>query len=88
MTKIWVAPESAIASIDAIVIVAYAHFDACREANKENADLTLFVDPSDTFDVTNVISSSAASIAWVGGNIWVGPNAMLMTENYVAVYRL
>ncbi len=27
MTKIWVAPESAIASFDAIVIAAYAHFD-------------------------------------------------------------
>ncbi len=27
MTKIWVAPESVIPSFDAIVIVAYAHFD-------------------------------------------------------------
>jgi hypothetical protein len=34
MTKIWVAPESAIASLDAIVI----HFDACLGANEENAD--------------------------------------------------
>jgi hypothetical protein len=38
MTKIWVAPESAIASLDAIVIIAYAHFNACLGANKENAD--------------------------------------------------
>ena len=38
MTKIWVAPESAIASFDAIVIAAYAQFDACRVAHKENAD--------------------------------------------------
>ncbi len=32
MTKIWVAPESAIASFDAIVIAAYAHFDVCAGA--------------------------------------------------------
>ncbi len=54
MTKIWVAPESAIASLDAIVIAAYAHFEPGRRlgefwkplprgksprgANKENAD--------------------------------------------------
>ena len=41
MTKIWVAPESAIASFDAIVIAAYAHFAVDRflgEANEENAD--------------------------------------------------
>jgi hypothetical protein len=41
MTKIWVAPESAIASFDAIVIAAYAHFAVDHflgEANKENAD--------------------------------------------------
>ena len=46
MTKIWVAPESAIASFDAIVIAAYAHFDSCRGANEENADSRLFVEPS------------------------------------------
>ena len=27
MTKIWVAPESAIASLDAIALAAYAHFE-------------------------------------------------------------
>ncbi len=32
MTKIWVALESAIASFDAIVIAAYAHFDVCTGA--------------------------------------------------------
>ena len=37
MTKIWVAPESAIASFDAIVIAAYAHFESCRGANEGNA---------------------------------------------------
>jgi hypothetical protein len=36
MTKIWVAPESAIASFDAIALVAYAPFDCCCEANDEN----------------------------------------------------
>jgi len=30
MTKIWMAPESAIASLDAIVIAAFAHFEPCR----------------------------------------------------------
>jgi hypothetical protein len=35
MTKIWVAPESVIASLDAIVIVEYAHFDACLGAQGE-----------------------------------------------------
>ena len=38
MTKIWVAPESVIASFDAIVIAAYAYCDACLGANDENAD--------------------------------------------------
>ena len=33
MTKIWVAPESAIASFNVIVITAYAHFDSCLGAN-------------------------------------------------------
>ena len=37
MTKIWVAPVSAIASFDAIVIAAYAHFESCRGANEGNA---------------------------------------------------
>ena len=43
LTKIWVAPESAIASVDAIVIAAYAHFEACRGANEENADCRFVV---------------------------------------------
>ena len=43
MTKIWVAPESVIASFDAIVITAYAHFDSCLGANNENADSRFFV---------------------------------------------
>ena len=38
MTKICVAPKSAIASVDAIVIAAYAHFEACLGLNEENAD--------------------------------------------------
>ena len=81
MTKIWVAPESAIASFDVIVIVAYAHVYAFCGVNKENADSILFVDPSDTFDVTTVMSSSSTSMLWVAGNIWVGSDAMLITEN-------
>jgi hypothetical protein len=32
MTKIWVVPESAIPSFDAIVNAAYAHFDCCAGA--------------------------------------------------------
>jgi hypothetical protein len=43
MTKIWVAPESAIASVDAIVIAAYANFEACRGANEENANCCFVV---------------------------------------------
>ncbi len=43
MTKIWVAPEFAIASFDAIVIAAYAHFDSCLGANDENADSRVFI---------------------------------------------
>ncbi len=38
MTKIWMAPESAIASFDAIALVAYAHLGCCLGANEENAD--------------------------------------------------
>ena len=56
MIKIWVAPESAIASFYAIVITAYAHFDSCHGANEENADSRLFVEPSETFEVTTVMS--------------------------------
>jgi hypothetical protein len=39
MTKIWVAPESAIASLDAIVIAAYAHFEPCRFLGVERIPL-------------------------------------------------
>jgi hypothetical protein len=34
MTKILVVPESVIASLDAIVLVTYAHFDCCLGANE------------------------------------------------------
>ena len=43
MTKIWVAPVSAIASLDAIVIAAYAHFVFCRVANEGNAACWSFI---------------------------------------------
>ena len=39
MTKIWVAPESVIASLDVIVIVAYAHFELCRFSGVERIPL-------------------------------------------------
>jgi len=53
MIKIWVVPESGIASFDAIVIVlAHAHFDCCLGANEENADSRLVVEPFETFDMT------------------------------------
>jgi hypothetical protein len=35
MTKIWVAPESAIASFDVIFNTVYAHFDCCAGAAVE-----------------------------------------------------
>ena len=69
MTKIWVAPESAIASFDAIVIAAYAHFDSFCGANEENADSRLFVEPSEMFDVTTVMSSSSTTNSLTGENI-------------------
>jgi hypothetical protein len=68
MTKIWVAPESVIATFDAIVIVAYAHFDCCLGANKENADSRLVVEPFKTFDVTTVMSSSSTMNSLMGEN--------------------
>ena len=53
MTKIWVAPESVIASFDALALVAYAQLGCCLGANKENADWRLVViEPFKTFDVT------------------------------------
>ena len=104
MTKIWVAPESAIASLDAIVIAAYVHFEVFRGANEENADCwfvvgcvlvrigayvyasdfsdsILPVDPVETFEVTTVMSSLSTITSLAGENIWVGSDAMLITEN-------
>ena len=81
MTKIWVAPESAITSFDAIALVAYAHFDCCLGANKENADLRLLVEPFEKFDVTTVMSSSSTIISLTGENIIVGSEAVLRTEH-------
>ena len=69
MTKIWVAPESAIASFDAIIIAAYAHFEACNGANEEKADSRLVVEPYKTFEVTTVMSSSSTTNSLTGGNI-------------------
>ncbi len=82
MTKIWVAPESPIASFDAIALVVYAHFGCCFGANKENADSRLVVvQPSETFDVTTVMSSASTIILLMGENICVGSDAVLITEN-------
>jgi len=68
VTKIWVAPKSAISSFVAIVIVAYAHFEACCEANEENADSRLVVEPSETFEVMTVMSSSSTTNSLTGEN--------------------
>ena len=89
MTKIWVAPESAIASLDVIVIAAYAHFELCRLSGVERIPLpsgktprgALAVEPVETFEVTTVISSSSMITSCVGEKIWVGSDAMLITEN-------
>ncbi len=81
MTKIWVAPESAIASFNAIIIVTYAHFDCCLGANEENADSRLVVDPFDTFDVTTVMSSSSMMNSLTGENNRAGSDVVLITEN-------
>ena len=69
MTKIWVPPESAIASFNAIIIAVYAHFEACRGANEENADSRLVVEPSEMFEVTTVMSSSSTTNSLTGENI-------------------
>jgi hypothetical protein len=69
MTKIWVAPESAIASFVAIVIAADVHFEACLGANKENAYARLVVEPSETFDVTTVMSSSSTTNVLTGEKV-------------------
>ena len=81
MTKIWVAPESAIASFVAIVIAAYVHFEACLGANEENADSRLIVEPADTFEVTTVMSSSSTTTVLMGERVCVGSDALLITEN-------
>ena len=64
MTKIWVAPESAIASFDAIVIAVYS---PVAVVNEEKTDSRLVVEPSETFDVTSVMSSSSTIISLTGG---------------------
>jgi actin-like ATPase involved in cell morphogenesis len=83
MTKIWVAPESAIAAFDAIVIAANEGNAVCwigggcvlvRIAAYMYAsgcsDSILVVDPVETFEVTTVMSSSSSTItSWAGENI-------------------
>jgi len=81
MTKIWVAPESTIASFDAIVNAAYAHFESCHGSTEENADSRLFVEPPETFDVMTVMSSSSTTTSLMGENILVGSDDVLITEN-------
>jgi hypothetical protein len=81
MTKIWVAPKSAIATFDAIVIVSYAHFNCCLGANEENADLKLVVEPFEMFDVTTVMSSSSTMNSLTGENKRAGSDVVLITEN-------
>jgi hypothetical protein len=67
--KVVLSINGMIASFDAMVIAAYAHFDSCRGANEENADSRLFVEPSETFDVTTVMSSSSTTKSLTGDNI-------------------
>ena len=69
MIKIWVAPESAIASFDAIVNAAYAHFESCHGSTEENADSRLIVEPADTFEVTTVMSSSSTTNVLTGNKV-------------------
>ncbi len=51
----------------------------------------LVVDPVDTFEVTTVMLSSLTITSLAGLNIWVGSDAMLITENvslsYVATHH-
>ena len=81
MTKIWVAPESAIASFGAILIAAYVLSNRCCGSHAENADSRLTVEPSDKFDVTTVMSSSSTMILLLGKTVLVGSNEVLITEN-------
>jgi hypothetical protein len=71
MTKIWVAPESAIASFDA----------CCLGANEENADSRLVVEPFETFDVTTVMLSSSTMNSLMGENKRAGSDVVPITEN-------
>jgi hypothetical protein len=41
----------------------------------------LVVDPVETFEVTTVMSSLSMITSWAGENIWVGSDALLITEN-------
>ena len=66
MTKIWVVPESRIASLDAIILIAYAYFDCCLGANKKNVDLRLVVKPFEMFEVMTVMASSSTMISLMG----------------------
>ena len=82
MTKIWVAPESVIASFNAIALVAYAHLGCCLGENKENPDSRLVVvKPFKMFDVMTVMSSSSTIMSLPGENIIVGSKEVLGTEN-------
>ncbi len=71
MTKIWVVPESAIASFDA----------CCLGANEENANSRLIVEPFETFDVMTVMSSSSTMNSLMGENKRGGSDVVLITEN-------
>ncbi len=82
MMKIQVAPESAIASFEAMLVsAAYAHCDCCAGATEENTMEKLEVEPDKTFDVMMVISSSLTITLCTGADIILGSDMVLITEN-------
>jgi hypothetical protein len=80
ITKICIAPESAIASLGAMVNTA-CRLDCIVGALAENTVWYVMDVPSETLDVTTVMSSSLMVMSLMGVYVKVGSNAVAITEN-------
>ncbi len=88
ITKVCVTPESVIASLGAMVNTA-CRLDCIVGALAENTVWYVMDMPSETLDVTTVMSSSLMVMSLMGVYVKVGSNAVAITENgYIYELRL
>ncbi len=87
ITKICVAPESAIASLGAMVNAA-CRLDCHVRALAENTVWYVMNVPLETLDVTIVMLSSLMVMSLMGVYIIVGSNAVAITENGLHLWAM